>query len=60
MQYTVTRKNGTTLCTVEQIAEFDPEIGWTTCVLVRYDGNEIDFDDYNDAMAHVAYLMEVD
>ena len=58
MQYTITRENGTTICTVEQIVEFDTSIGWTTCVIVRYDDKELDFFDYNDAMAHVAYLME--
>ena len=60
MQYTVTRENGITLCTVEQIVDFDPAIGWTACVIVRYNGKELDFFDYNDAMAHVAYLMEND
>lgn len=61
MQYTITRENGTILCTVEQVMEFDEGLGWYTSVVVRVDGHDdIIFTDYYGAMNYVAHLMEVD
>lgn len=59
--YIITRENGTTLCTVEQVIEFDETLGWYTSVVVRVDGDDdIVFTDYCGAMSYVAHLMEVD
>lgn len=61
MQYTIMRDNGTILCSVEQVMEFDEGIGWYTSVVVRVDGNDdIIFTDYHSAMSYVAHLMEAD
>ena len=61
MQYTITRENATTLCTVEQVMEFDEGLGWYISVVVRVDGHDdIIFTDYNGAMSYVAHFMEVD
>lgn len=61
MQYTITRDNGTLLCTVEQVLEFDNDLGWFTSVVVRVDGDDdIIFSDYYGAMSYVAHLMEAD
>lgn len=61
MLYTITRENGTTLCTVEQVIEFDEALGWYTSVVVSVDGDDdIIFTDYYGAMSYVARLMEVD
>ena len=61
MQYTITRENGTTICTVEQVLEFDDALGWYTSVVVRVDGDDdIIFTDYYGAMSYVAQVMEVD
>lgn len=61
MQYTITRENGTTLCTVKQAMEFDEVAGWYLSVVILVDGaDDIIFTDYYGAMAYVAHLMEVD
>lgn len=61
MQYTITRENGTILCTIEQVLEFDEALGWFASVVVRVDGDDdIIFTDYYGAMSYVAHLMEVD
>lgn len=61
MQYTITRENGTTLCTVEKVVDYDEAIGWYTSVVVRVDGaDDIIFSDYYGAMVYVSHLMEVD
>lgn len=61
MQYTITSENGTALCTVEQVMEFDQALGWYTSVVVRVDvHDDIIFTDYYGAMSYVAHLMEVD
>lgn len=61
MQYTITRENGTTLCTVEQVIDFDEAWGWYTSVVVSVDGDDdIIFADYYGAMSYVAHLMGVD
>ena len=60
MRYTITRENGTTLCTVEQVMEFDYALGWYTSVVVLVGDDDIIFSDYYVAMSYVAHLMEVD
>lgn len=61
MQYTIMRENGTTLCTIEQVMEFDEGIGWYVSFVVRVDGHdEVIFTDYYGAMSYVARLMERD
>lgn len=61
MQYTITRENGTLLCTVEQVMEFDDALGWYTSVVVSVDGHDdVIFTDYYGAMSYVAHLMEID
>ena len=57
----ITRSDGSILCTVEQVLEFDEARGWYTSVVVRVDGDDdIIFTDYYGAMSYVAHLMEVD
>lgn len=61
MQYTITRENGTILCTIEQVLEFDEARGWYVSVVVRIDGDDdIIFTDYYGAMGYVARLMDAD
>lgn len=61
MRYTITRDNGTLLCTVEQVLEFDEALGWFTSVVVRVDSeDDVIFTDYYGAMNYVAHLMEFD
>lgn len=61
MQYTITRENGTILCTIEQVVEFDEALGWFTSVVVRIDGDDdIIFADYYGTMSYVAHIMEAD
>lgn len=61
MQYTITRENGTTLCTVEQVMEFDEGIGWYASTVVRVDDrDDIIFTSYYGALNYVAHLMEID
>lgn len=61
MGYTITRENGTILCTIEQVLEFDESLGWYVSVVVYVDGEDgTIFTDYYGAMSYVAHLMEVD
>lgn len=61
MKYVITRANGTILCSVEQVMEFDESLGWYVSVVVRIDGHDdIIFTDYYGALSYVAHLMEVD
>ena len=61
MQYTITRPDGSILCTIEQVLEFDEALGWYVSVVVRIDGYEdIIFTGYYGAMSYVAHLMETD
>ena len=60
MRYTITRENGTTLCTVEQVMEHDGDRWYTSVVVHEWGGDDIIFSDYYGAMCYVAHLMEVD
>lgn len=61
MDYTIKRYDGSILCTIEQVDEFDDALGWHVSVVVHVDGREdILFTDYYGAMTYVAHLMEVD